>query len=176
LLSIKTGPCLRDAYSEEEKNIVPAFTRMKRIGIERPTKNRIIAHGILDDHIYSMELDVEFALPQYEITRISGRMKRFTTPECPRADEVLQQAMGMRIEPGLREKIKKQIGRAGCRHYGTLLIECCDAVVSASIGFARQELEDEGAPADDEAVRNRLLQMLPSLKDSCMTYAAEQIS
>lgn len=146
------------------------FTRMKHIGVERPSKDRVIAHGFLDDYIYSMELDVEFALPQYEITRVSGRMKRFTTPECPRADEVLQQAVGMRIEPGLREQVKKTIGRAGCRHYATLLNECCDAVVSASIGFARQDLEDEGAPADDEAVRNRLLDMLPSLKNGCIAY------
>jgi hypothetical protein len=151
--------------------VVANFSRMKHIGIERPAKDKAIAHGFLDDHIYSMELDVEFTLPQYEITRISGKMKRFTTPECPKADEILQKAVGMRIEPGFRDKIKKQIGRAGCRHYATLLLECCDALVSASLGFARQDLEDEGLPFDNDAVRARLLQMLPSLKDSCVAYS-----
>ena len=149
------------------------FSRMKRVGIERPAKDKAIAHGFLDDHLYSMELKVEFALPAYEITRIDGTMKRFTTPECPRADDVLQKAVGMRIEPGLRDKVKRQIGRAGCRHYATLLLECCDALVSASLGFARQDLEDEGLPSDIEAVRARLLQTLPSLKDSCMAYAGK---
>ncbi len=146
------------------------FTRTKHIGVERPSKDRVIAHGILDDYIYSMGLDVEFALPGYEITRIDGRMKRYTTPECPRANEVLQQAVGMRIEPGVREQMKKKIGRSGCRHYATLLIECCDAVASASIGFARQDLEDEGKPTDQESVRTRLLEMLPALKNSCIAY------
>ena len=147
------------------------FTRTKHVGIERPSKDKVIAHGILEDYIYAMELDVEFALPQYEITSISGRMKRYTTPECPRADEVLQAAVGMRIEPGLTDKVKKEIGRAGCRHYATLLIECCHAVCSASIGFAGQDLEDEGLPAGKDDVRSRLLQMLPNMRNDCMAYS-----
>jgi hypothetical protein len=152
---------------------MPNFSRMKHVGIERPAKDRAIVHGFLDDHIYSMELKVEFSLPHCEITWISGKMSRFTTPECPRADEVLQQAVGMRIEPGLQEKVKKQIGRAGCRHYATLLNECCDALVSASIGFARQDLEDEGLPVDNEAVKARLLQMMPSLDSYCRAFTAK---
>jgi len=149
------------------------FTRTKHVGIERLAKDRVVAHGILDDYIYSMELDVEFSLPEYEITRIDGKMKRFTTPECPRGDEVLQDAVGMRIGPGIAEKIKKEIGRTGCRHYATLLVECCHSVVSASIGFVRQDLEDEGLPADDDAVRRRLLETVPTLRNGCMAYSEQ---
>ena len=147
------------------------FTRTKHVGIERPSKDTAIVHGFLDDYIYSMEIDVEFALPQYEITRITGRMKRYTTPECPKADDILQKAVGMRIEPGLTDRVKKEIGRAGCRHYATLLLECCYALLSASIGFAGQDLEDEGLPADDDAVQKRLLEMLPNMQNSCMVYS-----
>ncbi len=147
------------------------FTRTKYVGIERPEKNRVVAHGTLDDYIYAMQLDVEFSLPEYEITKIDGRMTRFTTPECPKGDELLENAVGMRIEPGVDDRIKKEIGRAGCRHYATLLVECCNSVIAASIGFAKNDLEDEGLPADDEAVRARLLEMLPHLKGSCMAYS-----
>ena len=108
------------------------FTRTKYVGVERPAKDKVVAHGSLDDYIYGMDLDVEFNLPQYEITKISGRMRRYTTPECPKADALLQEAVGMRIEPGLTNKVKKQIGRAGCRHYATLLLECCHSVIAAS--------------------------------------------
>jgi hypothetical protein len=146
------------------------FTRTKYVGVERPAKDRAIAHGSLDDYIYGMDLDVEFSLPQYEITRITGRMRRYTTPECPKSDAILQQAVGMRIEPGLTDRVKKEIGRAGCRHYATLLLECCHAVVSASIGFARTDLEDEGAAVDEDSVRRRLLEMLPNMRNSCMVY------
>ena len=149
------------------------FTRTKHIAIERPVKDRIVAHGILEDYIYAMELDVEFALPQYEIASIAGRMKRFTTPECPSADRILQSAVGMRIEEGLSDRVKKEIGRAGCRHYATLLLECCYAVISASLGFAREDLEDEGLPADDDAVRRRFLEMVPTARDSCVVYAEQ---
>jgi hypothetical protein len=147
------------------------FTRTKFVGIERRARDKAIAHGILDDYIYGMELDVEFSLPQYEITGITGRMKRYTTPECPKADALLQRAVGMRIEPGFTNRVKKEIGRAGCRHYATLLLECCHAMISASIDFARQDLEAEGLPADDDAVRRRLLEMLPGMRDCCMVYA-----
>ncbi len=147
------------------------FTRTKHVGIERPNKNTAIAHGMLDDYIYSMELDVEFVLPQYEITKINGRMKRYTTPECPRANDILQNAVGMRIELGLTDRIKKEIGRAGCRHYATLLLECCYAVISASMTFAKQDLEHEGLASDNNAVRQRLLQMLPIVRDRCMAYS-----
>lgn len=147
------------------------FTRTKHVGIERPAKDKAVAHGILEDYIYAMELVVEFTLPQYEITKITGRMKRYTTPECPKADDILNRAVGMRIEPGLTDRVKKEIGRAGCRHYATLLLECCHAMISASIGFARQDLEDEGLPADDDAVRKRLMEMLPNMQNSCMVYS-----
>lgn len=147
------------------------FTRTKHIGIERPAKDKAVAHGFLDDYIYSMQLDVEFSLPQYEITKITGRMNRYTTPECPKADDLLQRAVGMRIEPGLTDRVKKEIGRAGCRHYATLLLECCHAIVSASISFAKQDLEDEGLPADDDAVRRRLLETVPNMRNCCMVFA-----
>ena len=147
------------------------FTRTKYVGIERPEKTRAIAHAVLDDYIYGMQLDVEFSLPEYEITKIDGRMTRYTTPECPKANEILDCSLGMRIGPGLDDRIKKEIGRAGCRHYAALLIECCNSMISASIGFARQDLEDEGLPTDDDAVRLRLLEMLPHLKGNCMAYS-----
>jgi len=149
------------------------FTRTKHVGVERPAKDKAIAHGFLDDYTYSMEIDVEFSLPEYEITTIHGRMKRYTTPECPKADDVLQKAVGMRIGPGLSDAVKKQIGRAGCRHYATLLLECCRSVVAASIVFARQDLENEGLPTDDDAVRRRMLEMLPDLRNSCLAYSDE---
>jgi len=147
------------------------FTRTKYVGIERPEKGKIVAHGILDDYIYGMRLDVEFSFPKYEITGIEGAMTRYTTPECPKADEILSNAVGMRLEPGYEDRIKKEIGRAGCRHYAALLIECCRSVMAASIGFARQDLEDEGLPVNDDSVRKRLLETLPMLKGSCMAYS-----
>ena len=147
------------------------FTRTKYVGIERPEKNRVVAHGVLDVYIYGMQLDVEFSLPEYEISNVKGTMTRFTTPECPRSNEILDNAIGMRIEPGFEDKVKKEIGRAGCRHYATLLIECCNSLVAASIGFARQDLEDEGLSSDDDSVRKRLLEMLPNLKESCAAYS-----
>ena len=149
------------------------FTRTKYVGIERPAKDRAVAYRFLDDYIYSMVLDVEFSLPEYEIARIDGRMKRFTTPECPSANEILQNAVGMRIEPGFDEKMKKEIGRVGCRHYAALLIECCNSIISASIGFVRQDLEDEGLPADDESVRRRMLETVPTLRGGCMAYSEQ---
>ena len=60
------------------------FTRTKYVTVDRPAKDKVVAHGILEDYIYAMELDVEFSFPDCEITAITGKMRRYTTPECSR--------------------------------------------------------------------------------------------
>ncbi len=108
------------------------FMRNKLVGIERIAPDEILVHGILDDDIYSLEIDLKVKLSDLRIISIEGRWNRWTTPECPRAIEPLKEATGLCIaEKGLYEKIRKEIGKRSCRHFANLLIECCDAVMSA---------------------------------------------
>ncbi len=107
------------------------FMRNKLIGIERIAPDEILVHGLLDDDIYSLEIELRVRLSDLRIISIEGRWKRWTTPECPRAIEPLKEAIGLCVaEKGLYEKIRKEIGKASCRHFANLLIECCDTIRS----------------------------------------------
>ena len=73
------------------------FSRSKLVGVERLDENTLLAHGVLEDFIYAMELDVSVKQPDFEIVDIKGRMKRVTTPVCDQAIPKLQNAVGLRI-------------------------------------------------------------------------------
>jgi predicted metal-dependent phosphoesterase TrpH len=109
------------------------FMRNKVVGIERMDGDTLQAYGVLDDDIYAVELDVSIGLSDMVIRSIEGRFKRWTTPECPKAIPVLQQAVGFcALEEGFSQKVHKSIGRKGCRHFANLLVECCATAEQAA--------------------------------------------
>jgi predicted metal-dependent phosphoesterase TrpH len=116
------------------------FMRNKVIGIERRSLDSLQAHGILDDDIYSVELEVTIGLSDMVIRDIKGRFKRWTTPECPKAIAVLQDAVGFfLLTDGFEQKVQKEIGRKGCRHFASLLVECCLTAEKAAGLIKEQE-------------------------------------
>ncbi len=101
------------------------YSRNKLISIVKKESDILFVHGVLDDDIYSIEIDVSISISGLKILSIDGKWNRWTTPECPRAIMFLQEAVGFRIEEGFTDKVHKIIGRKACRHFANLLIECC---------------------------------------------------
>ena len=94
----------------------------------------LAVHGVLDDDIYSLEIDVTIELSDLKILSITGKWHRYTTPDCPRAIPLLQEVIGFRIDDeGFNQAVHKIIGRKACRHYANLLIECCDSAKEAAL-------------------------------------------
>jgi len=123
------------------------FNRNKLISVERKDQDTLLAHGILDDDIYSLEMDVSLGISNLEILAIQGKWNRWTTPECPRATPFLQEAVGLCVkEDGFSKKVQKIVGRKACRHYANLLLECCHSAKEA-IMLARWE--DQKANSKD---------------------------
>jgi predicted metal-dependent phosphoesterase TrpH len=92
----------------------------------------LAVHGVLDDDIYSLEIDVTIQLSGFKILSLNGKWHRYTTPDCPRAIPLLQDVIGFRIDDeGFNQAVHKIIGRKACRHYANLLIECCDSAKEA---------------------------------------------
>ena len=150
------------------------FSRSKLVGVERSKENVFLAHGVLDDYIYAMELDVEVKLPDFEIININGRFKRFTTTECEKAIPQLRNAIGLRIpEQDFARKVHRVVGKAGCTHFANLLLECCDAIMQAAIFGDWQELERKGAALEKEQYLKEKFKVIPGLKNSCMVYSAK---
>ncbi len=107
------------------------FKRDKLVNIVEK-EDTLVAHGVLDDDIYSVELNIVFRMSDLEILSIKGRWHRWTTPECPRSDQFLQEAIGFKAgDADFNQKVHKIVGRKACRHYANLLLECGHSAIEA---------------------------------------------
>jgi len=152
-----------------------SFSRSKLVAVQRSSANTLTAHGVLDDYIYGMEIDVEVNIRDFRIAVVTGKMNRVTTSECHRALSVLQNAVSICItEKDFARTVNRVIGRAGCLHLGSLLVECCDSILQAAI-FS--DLEKSGFNYSDEnysQYAKEKMETVPGLKNSCIAYAADQ--
>ena len=130
------------------------FTRNKLISVEMKDQDTLVAHGILDDDIYSLEIDVTIDISNMKILVINGKWNRWTTPECPRAIPFLQEIVGFCIEEeGFSQKTQKIVSRKACRHYANLLLECCHAAKeTAMAAIWEDEKVEETSQETDQIV------------------------
>ncbi len=130
------------------------YMRNKVMSVARVKKDRLCVYGILDDDLYGLWIKVGVDLPGMKILSLEAGWNRWTTPECRLALEPLQEAVGMRIEPGLRQKVQKSISRKACRHFANLLLECCHAAREAAELIREQDQEIdpplEGGSGDEK--------------------------
>ena len=70
------------------------FARNKVVNIVAKGDDRLLVHGVLDDDIYSCEINFEVQRPEMIIKALEGRWHRYTTPDCPRALDTLHPAVG----------------------------------------------------------------------------------
>jgi len=113
------------------------FNRSQVIGAEFPDEETVRFNGIQEDHIYSMEINMEVRIADGQILTIEGRMKRFTNFVCPRALPVLQNAVGMSLRAADWDRhIMKEIGRKGCEHFAEIIIECGRSLDQACLSSA----------------------------------------
>ena len=123
------------------------FNRNKLVTIARKDAGTLSVHGVLDDDIYGLEIDLEVDVSQMKVISIDGRWKRYTTPECPRSARVLQEAVGLCLDDrDFSDKVQKIISRKACRHFANIFLECCHSVREA-VPLVRWE--DEKAKNDD---------------------------
>jgi predicted metal-dependent phosphoesterase TrpH len=107
------------------------FMRNKVVSVARLDEKTMSVHGVLDDSIYSLELDFKVNISDLVCSAIKGRWLRWTTPQCPQALTFLEEAEGFCLASGIDDKIHKTIGRRACRHFANLFIECAYAVREA---------------------------------------------
>ncbi|MCF8061372.1 MAG: DUF2889 domain-containing protein [Deltaproteobacteria bacterium] len=130
------------------------FQRSKRVGIWAEGPHRLVAHGILDDDIYGLEVRMVVDPATREIRSVEGWWNRWTTPDCPLSAERLQDAVGVTIDgEDLARRLQKTVGRKACRHFANILIECCHTAREA-IDVLRYE--KAGAESPDLTFRGFL--------------------
>jgi hypothetical protein len=113
-----------------------AYSRAKTIGVQKQGEDRRVVTGILEDELYAMQCEISVHWPTLTIEAVQARMKRFTTQRCPLAEQVFERAQGWQLGPELDGRIKKELGRSGCRHMAILMVDSCRSLARAE--FARE--------------------------------------
>ena len=109
-----------------------SFQRNKLVSIAHEDDDTLTVHGVLEDHIFALELDMVIGIHDLKIHAIDGKWNRQETPECHRANPFLQEAVGYKIDAqDFGRQVNKMVGRKSCPHYANLIIECCDAALDA---------------------------------------------
>jgi len=109
------------------------YSRAKSIGVQKQSENRRVVSGVLEDELYAMECEIAVNWPDLTIESVQSRMKRFTTDRCPLAEKVFSKAEGWKLDLELDGKIKKELGRKGCRHMAALMVDCCRSLARAEL-------------------------------------------
>ena len=129
------------------------FMRNKLVSVAQKDEDTLIVHAVLDDSIYGLEIDLEVGLEDLTCRSIEGRWKRWTTPDCPRALDFLQQAKGLSLKSGVEDTIHKTIGRTSCRHYANLMVECVYALQEASYIIKGRDAGDKTSSSDQKETK-----------------------
>ena len=127
------------------------FNRSQVIAAEYPDGQTIRFNGIQQDHIYSMEINMDVRTAEGQIMAIEGLMKRYTNFVCPQALPVLQSAVGLSLrEEGWDRRVMKEIGRQGCEHFAEIIIECGRCFDQAQLAAAMWDAQTADPGLDQE--------------------------
>jgi len=128
------------------------LNRSHVISAEFPDNETVRFNGIQDDHIYSMEITMDVRIADGEILAIDGKMKRYTNFVCPRAELILQSAVGVSLrKEGWDRLVMKEIGRKGCEHFAEIIIECGHCLDQARLSKALWQALEKDPAADQQA-------------------------
>ena len=146
-----------------------SFSRTMLVSGEFLEENLLRLHGILEDHIYGLEIRMDIRLPEGVIAAIQGWMKRYTTPVCPKAVGVLQNAVGMSLrEEGWISRVNREIGRKGCNHFAAILIECGRCLDQARMTYALEETSKVAPSPSPAEITRSWVESHPEVQGSCL--------
>lgn len=147
------------------------FCRTKFVGYEWGSAKELKIYGTLEDTLYSMRVDIRVKLPELQITSLTGQMRRFTTPFCEASVKFLEKGAGLKLEQGFESQVKRLIARPGCRHFGNLIIECCDSILPALLCMKHKELQEEDPTVSLHAAFEEIQTRYPQLAQFCPIFA-----
>ena len=141
------------------------FNRSQVIGVEVINNEIVRFHGIQEDHIYGMEINMDVRIEDGQILSIDGNMKRYTNFVCPDAVPVLQTAVGISLrEEGWDRLVMREIGRKGCEHFAEIIIECGRCLDPARASKEMYETFLQDPTFDQENLLNSWREQHPEAK------------
>jgi hypothetical protein len=142
-----------------------SYSRTKSIGVQMHGPEKRVVTGILEDELYAMECQIIVNWPELVIESIQSRMKRFTTTRCPKALDVFSRIEGWKLDHELDGKIKKEIGRNGCRHMAILMVDCCRSLARAEFARELRSAMEKDPSLNKHEFTIAFFEQYPTLKD-----------
>lgn len=106
------------------------FSRNRSTSVEQVDAQTIRSSCRVQDTLTDAFVEITVALPDLNITDISGEVQRTYQEECLEDTDYLQKAVGVRVGPGMVEIIKGLIGeQTSCEELLFMLEECCHGVI-----------------------------------------------
>lgn len=126
-----------------------------------------------NDTWLSLWVEMVIKVPDMEITEIKGEFERSFYGKCGDTLPVLQEAVGIRIGPGLIKNINALVGnKNGCRRMADMVLEGCDQVINR-FTFSTLRQAENVKEEDRAAAQREFLKMNPQLIGSCIAYAKD---
>lgn len=112
---------------------MPIYSRMKSCGVQKQGESKRVVSGVLEDELYAMQCEISVDWTSRTIESIQARIKRFTTVRCVLAEPVFLKAEGWKIDSTIEGRIKKELGRNGCRHLAILMVDSIRSLVRGEL-------------------------------------------
>ena len=141
------------------------YSRMKSIGVQKQSEDLRVVSGVLEDELYAMQCEIAVNWPDRTIMSIQSRMKRFTTKRCQLAEPIFVQAEGWKLDAELDGRIKKELGRKGCRHMAILMVDCCRALARAELARELRAAIEKDPGLDKKEFLDTFFGAYPDLKE-----------
>jgi hypothetical protein len=126
-----------------------------------------------NDTWLSLSVEMTVKAPDLEITDIKGQFDRSFYDKCKDTLPVLQEAVGIRIGPGLIKNVNALVGsKIGCRRMADMILDGCDQVINRFTFTTLRQMQN--IKEEDRATAQReFLKMNPQLIGSCIAYAKD---
>jgi len=141
------------------------YARSKSVGVQKQGSDIRVVSGVLEDELYAMQCEIQVLWPTLTIQAVQTRMKRFTTERCLRAEHVFTKAEGWKLDREIEGKIKKELGREGCRHMAILMVDCCRALVRGEVARELRKALQENPDVDLNGFLKEFLETNRDLAD-----------
>jgi hypothetical protein len=148
------------------------YDRSKMVGVGKSGPDTIWVQSNLHTGAHDFSVEIEVRTPDLEIVAVQGRMDRSPGGEgCHLAIPFLQNAVGVKIAPGLTAKIDEAVGRPGCPRLANLVLESCHAVLQGTIGLLMEEFQKQDCDPTWDELRKKWLESMPVMRNTCLAYS-----
>ena len=116
------------------------FTRNRCTSVDQIDDQTVRSSCRLQDTLTDAWVEIDVKLPDLEIIRAEGEIRRTSRAECQNAGDALAKVIGVRIGSGMLKIIEGLMAETtDCKELPFMVEECCHAVI---LSFTKGTLSD----------------------------------